>query len=103
AAAPVRDAMLLTEGIQPVASGNAEPGLERAARIIDAGMDDLAVARAGAGAETVGRFEDENFTAGLRQRSRHRQAHDASADDDRVDVVHAHEFREYSRRTRRNA
>ncbi len=44
AAAPVLDAVLLTERIEPIASGDTKAGFERAAGVVDAGVDDFAVA-----------------------------------------------------------
>src|SRR2546423_9926 len=50
AAAPMGDGALATELVQALAARDAQTCLERAARIVDAGVDQLAVARAGAGA-----------------------------------------------------
>src|SRR5262249_22221951 len=56
--------------VELVAPGDAEARLERAARIVDAGMNDLAIARAGAGAEGIRRLEDQRFTAVAGERAR---------------------------------
>ena len=53
--------------------------LEAARRVVDAGVDDLAVAGAGAGAEAGRRLDHDHLAPGHRQRSRHREADDARA------------------------
>ena len=47
AAALARHAVLLAEGVQPLASLDAEDGLQGIPRVIDAGVDDAAVVGAG--------------------------------------------------------
>src|ERR1700687_6503369 len=59
AAAPMGDAVPATEVVQALTPRDAQAGLERAVRIVDAGVDHLAVARAGAGAEVRGRLENQ--------------------------------------------
>ena len=88
AAAPVRDAALGAIGVEHLAAGDAEPGLERARRVIDAGMDHLAVARADARAERALGFEQQHFAALRGEFARHGEADDAGADDGAIDFFH---------------
>src|SRR5437763_15294653 len=71
------------------AAGDAQACLERAARIVDAGVDHLAVARAGAGAEAPGGFEDQDLAAPQRQFPRHRKPDHARPDHDHIRAVHS--------------
>src|SRR6185437_10418753 len=59
--------------------------LEAAPRVVDAGMDDLAVARGGLEADAVFAFEHHDLDAGARQRPRHREPDHPGADDDAFD------------------
>src|ERR1700726_2348471 len=77
AAAPLGDAALATEVVQALTARDAQACLERAARIIDAGMDHLAVARAGAGAEALAGFKNQYLAALQRELPRHRKPDDA--------------------------
>src|SRR6202035_438678 len=72
AAAPMGDAVLATEVVQALTTRDAQACLERAVRIVDAGVDHLAVARAGAGAEVRGRFENQYLAPLQRELPRHR-------------------------------
>ena len=56
AAAPMADAARLAIGIEQAPAGDAEPRLQRAGRVVEAGVDDLAVARADAVADAGGRL-----------------------------------------------
>ena len=51
-------------------AGNAGPRLQGACRIVDAGMDDLAVSRTGARADHIGGFDDDRLDARHRERTR---------------------------------
>ena len=84
----VRNRALLAIRIQGQLAGDAEACLERTGRIVDPGVDHLAVARAGLGADALGRLEDDHLAAGEGEGARHRQADDTRADDDRVDAFH---------------
>ena len=57
-------------------------------RVVDAGVDDLAVARADTGADRLSRFEDEDFTTARGERRATSQADDSATDDDSIDPVH---------------
>jgi hypothetical protein len=87
----MRDAALAAIGVKTVASGNAEPCLQAALRIIDAGMDDFRITRARFGADAVGGFEDENVTPGECQRARRRQTDDARPDDGAINLIHGNQ------------
>ena len=84
AAALVGDRALVAIAVERVLARHAEPGLQRAGRIVDAGMDDLGVARAGLGADRVRGFQHHHLAAGERERAGYRESHHAGADDDRV-------------------
>jgi hypothetical protein len=89
AAAAVRHAALGAVGVQALAPRDAGARLERALRVIDAGMDHLGVARAGMRADRVLGFDDHDLAPGERERARHREAHQPRADHDRVNAIHA--------------
>src|ERR1700756_859651 len=88
AAAAMRDAVLEAEGVEELPPGDAQAGLERAARVVDPGMDDLAVARAHPAAEALRGLEDQHFAPALRERACDGEAHDAGADDGHVHPFH---------------
>jgi hypothetical protein len=67
-----------------VLARDAESRLERAGRIVDAGVDDLGVARAGLGTDRVRGLQHDHFAAGEREGARHREANDPGANHDRV-------------------
>src|SRR5205807_1366059 len=79
-AAPMRNGAPGAELVEPLTPSDAQLRLERARRIVDAGVDHLAVARTRPGAEARGGFEDQHLAPGERQLPRHREAHDAGAD-----------------------
>jgi Fe2+ transport system protein FeoA len=92
AAAPMRHRAFSAIGVQLLTPLHAQAGLERTLRVVDAGVDDLAVARTGAGAYGVGRFEYQHLSA-LKarrqgQRPRGGQANHAGADHHRIDMIH---------------
>ncbi len=74
AATPVRNAVPCEERVKSFAARNAQLRLERAAWIVDSRVNDLAVARAGTGANGTFRFEDDHFATGKREGSGARQA-----------------------------
>ena len=88
AAAPVRHAMRFAIGIQRLAPFDAQPRFQRAARVVQPGVDDLAVARAGARADAFGLVDDDDLMAGLRELARDGQADDARADDEGINAFH---------------
>src|SRR6266849_981901 len=84
----MRHPVLATIGIETLAAGDAARRLQAVGRIIEAAMDDLAVARGCLGPDPVGAFEDDDLVPGQRQSPRRCQADHASPDDDRFDLVH---------------
>src|SRR5580704_8120255 len=83
----MRDAALGAIAVEKIPAGTAQPRLERVGFVVDAGMNDFAVARAGVHAELAFAFENEHLTAGARQRSGRRESDDPRADHDAIDVV----------------
>ena len=88
AAAAMADAARLAIGIERFAAGDAEGRLERPGSVVEAGMDDLAVARAGAVADAGAGLEHDRLPAAQRQLARHRQADGACPHHHRVDALH---------------
>src|SRR6185295_18794721 len=66
--AAVADAARLAVVIEPLAPGHAQPRFPAAGRIVDAGVDDLAVARAGLAADGVAALEQDDLAAAARER-----------------------------------
>ena len=70
AAPRMRHAALGAIGVQAVLAGDAGARFERAGRVVDPGVDHLAVARAGLGADHAGRLEEQHLAARHRQLAR---------------------------------
>ncbi len=81
AQAAMLDAMLAAIVIEHVAAGDAEPGLQAAGGVVDAGMDHLAVARGDLAADVIGGFQYQGLAPGLGQGARDGEPHHAGADD----------------------
>ena len=88
AAAAVGDSTLSAIGIQRIAAFNAQARLERAARVVEPGVDDFTVARADAGADGRLALQHDGLEAAQGQRTRHRQADDAGPHHHRIHLVH---------------
>ena len=88
AAAPVRDAVLFAIAIERELARNAQLRLQRPRRVIDAGMDDLAVARARMRANRVLRFQHHDLAALERQAAGNCQPDHAGADYDAINAFH---------------
>ena len=73
-------------GVEGSAAGGAEAGAGAAWCVIEAGMNDFAVAGGCAGADGVGRFQHQDGEAGLGEGAGAGQADDAGAGDDGVDI-----------------
>ena len=86
AQALVRHAALGAIGVEQMLAAHAQPGFQAAGRVIDAGVYDFGVARAGAGADGLGGFCHQHLASAQRQGPRDRQADHARADHDAVDV-----------------
>jgi len=87
AAAPVDDAAPLEVGVQRGPARDAQPRLERARGVVDAGVDHLAVARARPGSNRPFALEHHDLAACEREGARHREADHASADHHGIDFL----------------
>ena len=83
----------LPEGVGHHLAVDSGPPLDEARRIIDAGVDHLAVVRTGPRANGAFCLDDDHFAAAARQRSRDRKADHARADNEIVDRGHASALR----------
>jgi hypothetical protein len=87
----VRNLVLGEIGAQAAVALDAEPRLQAARRIVHARVDDLAVARAGAGTDSVGGFEQQHFVTGVRQSPGDRETDHAGPDHGALDLFrHGH-------------
>jgi hypothetical protein len=80
----VGDVVFLAEREEGAAALDAEAGLEGAGRVVEAGVEDLRVARGDTLAGLVAGVEDGDRVAAAGERERGREAGDAGADDDGV-------------------
>ena len=80
AATPVRHAVRRAVFVEQVPPLHARARLERALRVIDAGVDDFGIARARVRADRVFGFQHDDLAAGERELARDGEAHDARAD-----------------------
>lgn len=83
----VADAVFLAKLVEGLVSGQAQPGLERALRVVDAGVDDAAVAAAYFLAELGVLFQYENISSPTGQPGGDGQADDTGADDGNIGLV----------------
>src|SRR4051812_31303932 len=74
-------------GVELMTAGDAQPRLERAFRVVDAGVDDFGIARAGAGADRVLRFQHEDLAPSHRKPPRNAKADDPGPGDDALDMI----------------
>ena len=88
AAVRVRHALLGAIGVERLATRDAEPCHEAAGRVIDAGVDHLAVARGCLGADAFRGIQNDHVAAGQREGARHRQPDDAGSHHDAVHPLH---------------
>ena len=89
AAIDVGHTFLGAVGVKLAAAGDAKSSHQAVGGVVDAGMNDLAVARGGFSADRLRRFQDDDFTPRYGQRARHREAHDAGTHHDAIDLLHA--------------
>src|SRR5690606_3912357 len=82
----VRDTVLGTEFIELRLARDAQLRAQRARRIVDAGVDDLAVARARLRADDVVLLEHHDLAPAHGQSPRDGEADDARADDNSFDI-----------------
>ena len=85
AAIAVRHAVLGAVGIEQAPAGDAGARHQAALGIVDAGVDDLGIARAGLGADAFGGLDDDDLTAGKGKGAGDGEADDAGADHNAVD------------------
>ena len=85
----MRDAVIAAISIERALAADAHPRHQASGRIIDAGVDHLAVARRRDGADPFGRLQDDDLAAGLRQPARDRKTDHARTDHDALDFVHS--------------
>src|SRR5579862_4935338 len=88
AAAPMADAACAAQGVQLLAPGDAQSRFERARAVVDAGVDDFAVAAAGAAADLGAALEDQGLVPARGERAPHCQADDARTDHHGLHFVH---------------
>ena len=84
----VRNAAALAIGVEPIAAFDAEPGLEAARRIVDAGMDDFTVAARGLGADPALLLRHDHLATGTGQGARDGQADHTGADNQTISRFH---------------
>ena len=82
------DRVRRTELIELPAAGNAESCLQRSRRIVESGVDHLAIAGAGFGAESALPFENNRLESSPCQRPCAGKADHAGTDHDRLDALH---------------
>ena len=88
AAARVVHPVLRAPGVQALAALHAQAGLERAGRVVQPGVDHLAVACADAGAEGGLALDDHHLEAGAGEAVCAGEADHAGADHDAIDCFH---------------
>jgi hypothetical protein len=84
----MRNTVFFAEAVQQIAPGDTESGLERARGIIDARVNDLAVARARLSPKLRAAFEYECFVAAHGERTRNRKPYHPSANDYCIHGLH---------------
>ena len=87
AAPSERNAAFAAIGVERLAAGDAEARHQAAGGIVDAGVDDFAVARGGLRADRLGRLEHDDLAPGERQRTRDGEADHARAGDHTVQTL----------------
>ena len=84
----MRDVALAAIGIQRLLARDAQPRHQAAGGIVDSGVDYLAVARRGHGADRVARLQHDHFAAGQSEAPGDGQPDHAGADYDAFNPVH---------------
>src|SRR5579863_9878156 len=88
AAIAVRNALVTTIAVKGMLAGNAHPRHQTVRPIIDAGVNDLAVARRGHGPDSLGRLQHDHLAAASCEPPRNGKADHPRTDDDALDLVH---------------
>src|SRR5882757_7138475 len=81
-------AVLVAIAIKRLLAADAHPRHPASGRVVDTGMDHLAVARGGHGADALGLFQDDHFAPGERQSAGDRKTDHTGPDNDAIDLVH---------------
>src|SRR5260370_34123501 len=84
----MRDTVIAAVPVERLLAADAHLRHQAAGAIIDAGMDHLAVARRGHGADALGRLQHDHFAARLGELPRHRKPYHTRSDDDAINLVH---------------
>ena len=84
----MRNALFAAVSIQRLFAADAHPRHQAARPVVDAGVDHLAVARGGDGADPLGRFQHDHLAAALSQPPRHGKTDHSRTDDDALDLFH---------------
>ena len=77
--------MLGAIGVEQAPAGDAGPRHQAALGVVDAGVNDLGIARAGLGADAFGGLDDDDLTAGKGKRPGDREADHTGADHHAID------------------
>ena len=88
AASAMGQVAFLAIAVQQVAAGDAGGRLQAARRIIDTGVDDLAVARTGLGANRAVPLRDDHGLPGHGEGAGHGQPDDSCSNDKGIDIAH---------------
>ena len=88
AAIAMRNAVVAAILVERVLAADAHLRHQAAGAVIDAGVDHLAVARGGHGADAFGGLQHDHFAARLRQPPCDRKADHPRSDDDAINLVH---------------
>ena len=88
AAIAMRDAVVAAVSVERVLAADAHLRHQAAGAVVDAGMDHLAVARGGHGADALGGLQHDHFAARLGQPPRDRKPDHPRSDDDAINLVH---------------
>ena len=89
AAGPVRHAAAGAIGVEQLLAAHTQPRLGAAGGVVQAGVDDFAVARTHALADAIGRLNDHGLQPAQRQDTRHGQPHHSGAYHQRVNTIHS--------------
>ena len=83
-----RHAVVAAESVKHRLALHAQPRFGQACRVIDPGVNYLAVTRAHASADRALGLNDDDLVAGAGEHASHRETDDACADDETIDGVH---------------
>ena len=84
----MRDAVVAAILVQGVLAADAHLRHQAVGTVVDAGVDHLAVARGGDGADALGGFQHDHFAAGLGQAPGDRKSDHTRSDDDAINLFH---------------